>query len=62
MFFFSFFSLVELNAVLQESTLDLDGVQSSLFTLKMQLNKAEELINALKVRIRGERCNVTMQN
>ncbi|VDD81713.1 unnamed protein product [Mesocestoides corti] len=38
----------ELDAVLQESSTDLDGVQSSLFTLKKQLNKAEALINALK--------------
>ncbi|KAL5971430.1 Pre-mRNA-splicing regulator female-lethal 2 D [Taenia solium] len=38
----------ELNAVLQESSTDLDGVQSSLFTLKKQLNKAEALVNVLK--------------
>ncbi|VDM16924.1 unnamed protein product [Hydatigera taeniaeformis] len=43
----------ELNAVLQESSTDLDGVQSSLFTLKKQLNKAEALVTALKVRSRS---------
>ncbi|VDO04905.1 unnamed protein product [Rodentolepis nana] len=38
----------DFNAALLESTVDLDGVQNSLFVLKNKLNKAENLIAALK--------------
>nr|CDS29512.1 Pre mRNA splicing regulator female lethal(2)D [Hymenolepis microstoma] len=38
----------DFNAALLESTVDLDGVQNSLFALKNKLNKAENLIATLK--------------
>ncbi|KAM7534331.1 hypothetical protein Aperf_G00000109810 [Anoplocephala perfoliata] len=38
----------DFNTALLESSVDLDGVQNSLFALKKKLNKAENLIAALK--------------